>query len=523
MLLKTVLFITSMILFVDYPELLANHSPNSGLQEENNQNTPTLHAFLIIVDDYIDADNNGISESVKKDYGTVSTFLERLTDRNIVNLNKKVLMGKNTSKYQVLDLLSNISAGENDILFFYFSGHGGLIEGTKNVMFTREGNYIERSEIEDIFSTVSARFKVVISDACSNSIDGVPVFRRFETHGSYDGRFDDIYKELLYNYKGLLSVSASSPGEYAWSDDYDGGYFTHNFFKELLITKPNSEWSKMFETSKNKTMQMFRLISAEERQRLLSEEGIANQTPIAYSLPQKSTASNTVNNNISEITNNTNNNVVSNNTTNTDIIKNEIKNNTNQTIVFALDYNADINNWKEELYKEEEIYAGQTMNVSNEVVISFNNGKENYYYILDGGTFYFSDDGYTFNLFIDEIGAEEKTDFNENLIGKWKWELADAIFNISFLDDNTYSITDTNSEIIEWGNWNITVDTNNNSLLSFSIENEESTDRYTYQINVFDTETLQLIIKEAEIAGEYYSAQDFNEEDSNIMIYKTDK
>lgn len=489
-------------------KILAYNNTYSNL--ENKNKLATLHAFLIIVDDYVEADNNEIAESVKKDYGTVSTFLERLADRNIVNVNKKVLMGKNTSKYKVINLLKNINAGENDILFFYFSGHGGLIEGSKNVMFTREGDYIERHEIENIFSAVNARFKIVISDACSNSIDGVPVFRRFATHDSYDGRFDNIYKELFYKYKGLLSVSASSPGEYAWSDDYDGGYFTHNFFKELLIIKPNPEWNKLFESSKNKTMQMFKLISADERKRLLDEEGISNQTPIAYSLPQKSSTSNTV----------ISNNVISNNNSNTELVKNEIKNNTNQSIVFALDYNTDINNWKEELYKENEISAGQTIKVNKEVVISFNNRDDNYYYILDGGSFYFSNDGNTFNLFTEKIEYDDEPTLKQNIIGVWKWELVDVIYNITFSADNTYSITDSNSEELEWGTWNLTIDEYNNNFISFNLETEESADKYTYQINIFDYETLQLLIQNAEITGEYYSAEDFNEEDSNVMLYK---
>jgi hypothetical protein len=99
-----------------------------------------------------------------------------------------------------------------------------------------------------------------------------------------EGKYDAYYKSLFWNYEGTMHLSASSDGEFAWSDDYYGGYFTYYFVKEGIIKNPSMRWEDVFKGAKDKTLQAFNRIPATERS-TLAKSGIKSQTPKSYAMP----------------------------------------------------------------------------------------------------------------------------------------------------------------------------------------------------------------------------------------------
>ena len=132
----------------------------------------TMKAVLIICDDYISAENNAIADGVKRDKAIVEKFLDRLIERKIVTVEKTVLQGKKATTANVKKTLASLKVGKNDILFVYFSGHGGM-ENNKTFLFFCDDESIARDELEKIVSGKNARLSFLISDACSSSIDSV--------------------------------------------------------------------------------------------------------------------------------------------------------------------------------------------------------------------------------------------------------------------------------------------------------------------------------------------------------------
>ena len=82
----------------------------------------TMKAVLIICDDYVSAENNAISDGVKRDKAIVEKFLDRIKERKIVKVEKTVLSGKKASSVSVKKTLASLKTGKDDILLVYFSG-----------------------------------------------------------------------------------------------------------------------------------------------------------------------------------------------------------------------------------------------------------------------------------------------------------------------------------------------------------------------------------------------------------------
>lgn len=223
------------LLFSFSTQVFGNAEKPDSLKNYSQDAVPVMKAIIVIVDDYVEKANNNISKSVKKDYATVSKFLEVLNTKNIVKVEKQVIMGKEATLTNVNKAISSLSCGPNDILFFYFSGHGGMRGGKRTILFLRnEDDELYRDELENKFTNKQAKFKIIITDACSSPVDGIRFSSRsYKAKGSANNpQIDAIYRKLFTGYTGMMSISASSPDEYAWSDDETGGYFTNYFINE---------------------------------------------------------------------------------------------------------------------------------------------------------------------------------------------------------------------------------------------------------------------------------------------------
>lgn len=246
----------------------------------------TMKAVLIICDDYISAENNAISDGVKRDRDIVEKFLNRLNERKIVKIEKTVLNGKKASSVNVKKTLSSLKTGKNDILMVYFSGHGGM-EENKTFLFFTDDESISRDELENMIKSKNARLSFLISDACSSSIDTVMAPKSLSKgfkKGVKDDIYDPVFKELFYSYRGLLHVTAAKEGQYATGTD-NGGLFTIAFVNENLMYPKTSDWGKILKDASEATNQKYIKISQYQKGSKDSSEQ-DSQNPQVYSYPK---------------------------------------------------------------------------------------------------------------------------------------------------------------------------------------------------------------------------------------------
>ena len=444
-------------------------------------------AVLIIVDKYEDPSSNNIAASVRNDYSTLSQFFTLLENRNLYTVEKITLKGGNTKLPDVTKALERINSSKDDIIFVYFSGHGGMDKDGTFVVCS-DGEFLYRKRAESIISQKPNKFSVLITDACSNDIDGVAVMRSFHnTKDAKEGKNDAAYKKLFDDYSGFMSISASLEGEYAWSDDALGGYFTHYFFKEALIKNPQENWQDIFEFSKKKVVQMFNSMSAQQRSQLL-EEGIKSQTPKMISAP----VSNSGKDKLTPVINNKPDPVVANNTPSNAEIK--IFNKTEKTISIFIDYNTDEENWSEKNTAEHNILANTTAEIKKECTVYFESGKEEVGYELTEGNYELARvNSKEIDLF-EEGGSEtndEELDSETGnlLLGVWEMDDGESISEISFNENSTYSLEE-DGEITESGKWSLVEDDDGYINLVLSGDGEDDLE---FEISTSDDLSIDLV------------------------------
>lgn len=246
----------------------------------------TLRALLIIADDYEDPEDNAIAQSIRVDLANVTNLLSLLERRQLVRVETTQVRGRNVTSKNVLSALKAMPTGPDDVVFVYFTGHGGMDKG-ESFLAMATGDALDRKKLLSALDAKPARLRMMIADACTNEVSEPVRTRSFKrTKGAKpdEGRFDEIYRHLLYGYQGNLYATASTEGEYAWSDDRTGGVFTKFFIRDGLLMDPAASWDTVFETARWKTMQAFSRMDAKTVEESKSE-GSVNQTPRLLAAP----------------------------------------------------------------------------------------------------------------------------------------------------------------------------------------------------------------------------------------------
>jgi hypothetical protein len=495
----------------------------------------TLKAILVICDNYESPENNKIAQSVRVDMGTMSQLLNILEKRNIMKVEKTILQGRKATLENIRTTMRSLQAGSDDVILFYFSGHGGMQNG-RTFLVTADEKDLSRTEIEGMINPKSARLKIIITDACSNDVDGLSATRSLARNNQQieAGAFDAIYKDLFLNHQGLMHLSASTEGEYAWSNDNFGGFFTYYFVKEGLIKKPVNNWQTIFGNAKDKTSQMFMRMPADQRADL-AKEGIKNQTAKAFSMPKAK--SNTIaNNNNNNNTNNTGGNTNQNNIPSGNI---SIDNYTGQTINFYLDNNLANATWTEAKVKQMSIGADKTVKIPQAfAVVGFKVKSKDFYYELENGNNYFFafDENDEIDLFFKDESTNAqnfndvaKINYAQLLVGNWEWEdNATGELVISTFNKNG-SFTDHYQEqnIKEQGKWSVTRETYERkeyNIATFFIKEEDGSELELNYVIMLEEEypnEIQLVFINALHNGEEIPAEEAEEYfEPTIMMYK---
>ncbi|MFN7116074.1 MAG: caspase family protein [Saprospiraceae bacterium] len=511
------------LLATAYPSLASHvYGDFSNLQTTTSRPAaiPNLKVVLVICDDYASAENNGIAQSVRVDLATMTQMLGIIEKRGIAKVEKTILQGKKATLANVNTTLKNLNVGADDIIWFYFSGHGGMENG-KTFILTADEQTLQRSAIENALKTKPARLKIIMTDACSNAVDGVVAARSFSRGNAQaqEGKFDTVYKDLLYNYQGVLHLSASSEGEYAWSDDSYGGYFTHYFIKENLIKKPSNDWKSMFEDAKQKTVQMFNRMPEEQR-RSLAAEGIKSQTPKSFALPTPKT-------NVVVKPNPTPNTTPTPPAAKAPI---NIENATSKTITFSIDNNPATGTWSATKVIKKTIAPGAKLPINqNMATVVFNSGGDEYYYELEAGNFFFDyNEDEQLDLF-EAVPGKTNTDvshkdYRKLLMGKWDWETEDGWAVTTYHLNGSYQDKTEDGEILDEGQWEIEKITYEGKtyriLKTLSVDEEENEYEVHYIMSFEDDDTVQLIFLQMFENGEEVELSEDEDTDVALIMYR---
>lgn len=171
----------------------------------------------------------------------------------------RVIRENQVSRNEILTAVDRLNLQPDDYLLFYFSGHGFRTEQKKskwpNLYFPEVDQYIALDEIIEHLKPKKMKFGLIVADCCNNSFaQEWPDTEEFDFQTQERRHISPSIRNLFENSKGLLVVSASEPGTYAWASD-EGGILTCALLDGMSYSQyhPSKNWRALMSEIQYKT------------------------------------------------------------------------------------------------------------------------------------------------------------------------------------------------------------------------------------------------------------------------------
>lgn len=213
----------------------------------------TLHAIFVI-----DTDDKSIGGMVARDLGIVGDEVQRIAQATGLTLADRVYKGRDFTIDNVKNAVNSVAPGPDDVVFFYYSGHGFRTPPKKSdwpYFFFHSERTIDFGWVADTLRNKGARLAISLVDACNNVVNvqvreeqkGIPATASKAAAG---------YKELFLGYKGFVTAASSIPGETSTATG-SGSLFTLSFLKALRseIAQARPGWKSLMENAAGSRLQ----------------------------------------------------------------------------------------------------------------------------------------------------------------------------------------------------------------------------------------------------------------------------
>ena len=187
-----------------------------------------FHAILVG-----DTNDDNIGESVSVDLKNLQSLIDDIVKHTGLTLYGKIIQGNSLNRDKVMKAINSISAGPDDVVFFYWSGHG--FNDGKSVLPTMYLGNQPGLPLLDVAKTIrdkKPRLFIAIGDTCNNQYDASRTLP-----SSREQAKPENYKTLFLKYRGevLAAGSEAKKGGYSYGNKEKGGYYTNAFFNSLRI------------------------------------------------------------------------------------------------------------------------------------------------------------------------------------------------------------------------------------------------------------------------------------------------
>ena len=196
----------------------------------------TLIAILVA-----DTGSEDIGEGVSIDLSRMSALVEDIAANTGLELQKIILAGTNLTRNGVANAVDQMTAGLDDVIVFYYSGHGarpvGKTSNWPDLAF--DDGFVDFGQILDVLQRKQPRFLLALADSCNNYL--TPELKQRERRAFPSAIAQESYRQLFLKQQGAVLACSSQPGEVSYSHRLTGGFFTSDFLNKLTATLLSSQ------------------------------------------------------------------------------------------------------------------------------------------------------------------------------------------------------------------------------------------------------------------------------------------
>lgn len=178
-----------------------------------------------------------------------------------LKLRETIFIGNQMTSSNLIKALTDLNVGEEDVIFFYYTGHGEHPSNKKtpwpNIIFI-DGKSVDVGSIQKGLKQKKPRLVIALAQAGNKNVSPegatplielkLPAIKRLVRESPvYETK--NPYAELFLNTAGCITASAAIPDTYAISGE-DGGVFTGAFINGLHDRSKKNEkisWQGLFE------------------------------------------------------------------------------------------------------------------------------------------------------------------------------------------------------------------------------------------------------------------------------------
>jgi len=119
--------------------------------------------------------------------------------------------------------INNLRPSSNDVILFYYSGHGAN-SGNSWPVYTNDGDgyRVKQTKIREMLKPKRARLKITLFDCCNGGRTRVP----YRPIATAKPPLVHVYNLLFKKFSGEIMACASKDGNLAYGDNDSGSYFT---------------------------------------------------------------------------------------------------------------------------------------------------------------------------------------------------------------------------------------------------------------------------------------------------------
>ena len=220
----------------------------------------TLHALI-----FVNEKEEGREVDRRADMKNMSTFFEEIAK----NINYEFNLRQNSdTEFTARELdreIDNLDVRENDIVVFYYGGHGYNEGKDKWPSLNLKDRKYWQSDILKKMNQHKSKAKLMLCiAACCNKV--------YRNNRDIGGNFNPILTENVkalftdFSGKKTIVISSSKQGQLSWSDTTKGSIFGQAFRKALYDVTDNSNINPTWNMLRSKTIEYTINLSDEKKQ-----------------------------------------------------------------------------------------------------------------------------------------------------------------------------------------------------------------------------------------------------------------
>lgn len=200
---------------------------------------------LMVVADVADQE---VGKAIQQSLRQITHKVENIARQIDFRLKTHLLTKERFSKAGVKRAIANLSSSSQDIVFFYFIGHGfrypGQIDNYPVLLLgkAKQDNPkqvgLRFRQVVTLLKTKKARLRIIVAEACNaTKLAGTLSVNiaqdGFKSLGTYGYGIQANYQRMFLAAKGDIVVTSCDKGQYSWVDDNHGGLFCKALFNSI--------------------------------------------------------------------------------------------------------------------------------------------------------------------------------------------------------------------------------------------------------------------------------------------------